>query len=95
MKFLQYEIRKVLPKEDEIKKKFLEHAYDNATKGLIQAQLELTHHTLLLKQAPKLKRTKEEKQGYKDAIERDKKSINNWQTQLTAIQAEMLLLDNK
>lgn len=88
MRAFGYEIRKLPPSDDEMKQIFLDNAEQNAQRGLIQAQLELTHHTILLKEAPDLHRMEEEIKGYQDAIERDKKSINNWNTQLKAIKHE-------
>lgn len=84
MQLLGYEIRKVPDQRAAI----LDGAEYNAKGGLITAQLELTHHELLLEQAPLLERTEAEVKGYRDAIERDKKSINNWETQLRAIHYE-------
>lgn len=88
MKIFNIEIRKVLPQAEEIKHKLLESAKENALRGLAQANLELTHHSLLLEQAPELGRAEAEIKGYTDAIERDKKTINNWETQIKAIQYE-------
>lgn len=88
MKIFNIEIRKVLPQAEEIKHKLLEAAKENALRGLAQANLELTHHSLLLEQAPELGRTEAEIKGYTEAIERDKKTINNWETQIRAIQHE-------
>lgn len=88
MKLFNYEIRKVLPTDQELKYGILEQAEQNAKRGLIQAELELTHHQMLLEQAPELNRTEAEIEGYKSAIDRDQKSINNWQTQLRAIHHE-------
>jgi hypothetical protein len=88
MKIFNIEIRKVLPADQEMKRGYLEKAEQNAKLGLIQANLELTHHELLLEQAPKLNRTEAEIKGYEDAIERDHKTINNFQTQLKAISYE-------
>jgi hypothetical protein len=88
MKIFNIEIRKVLPEREEIKAKHLEAVEDNAIRGVIQAELELTHHKLLLEQAPSLNRTEAEIKGYEDAIERDLKAINNFKTQLKAISYE-------
>lgn len=88
MKIFNYEITKILPPDQELKRDLLLKAEQNAKRGLVQAKLELRHHTLLLDQAEANKRTEAEIKGYKDAIERDEKSINNWQTQLTAINYE-------
>jgi hypothetical protein len=88
MKIFNIEIRKVLPELEEIRFKHLEAVEKNAIRGLVQAKLELRHHELLLKQAPDLNRTEAEIKGYEDAVERDKKTINNFQTQLKAIAYE-------
>ncbi len=88
MKILNYEIRKVLPEKAEIKHGILEQSEQNAIRGVIQAELELKHHELLLEEAPGLDRTEEEVKGYEQAIERDKKTINNWATQIRAIKHE-------
>lgn len=88
MKIFTYEIRAVQDNEAEIKRQVLDGAENNALRGLVQAKLELTHHKLLLEQAPELNRTEQEIKGYEEAIERDKKSINNWENQLRAIKHE-------
>lgn len=88
MKIFNIEIRKVLPDKEQIKRDFLEAAEQNATRGLIQAELELTHHSLLLEDAEAAGRTEAEIKGYTEAIERDHKSINNWRNQLKAINHE-------
>jgi hypothetical protein len=88
MKLFGYEIRKVLPEREEIKKDYLDGAEYNAIRGIIQGELELKHHTILLEEAPDLNRTEQEIKGYKEAIERDNKTINNWQSQLRAIEYE-------
>lgn len=88
MKIFNYEIRKILPTDQQRKLDILEQVENNAKAGLIHANLELTHHTLLLEQAPSLNRTEQEIKGYTDAIERDKKTINNFETQLRAINYE-------
>jgi hypothetical protein len=88
MKIFNYELRKVLPQDAQIKRDILEKAEQNAKAGLIHAQIELRHHQILLEEAPKLNRTEAEIKGYQDAVERDKKSINNWATQLRAINYE-------
>jgi len=88
MRIFNYEIRKVLPEDAEIKHGILEQAEQNAKAGLVHAQLELRHHTILLEEAPSLGRTEAEIKGYQDAVERDKKSINNWETQIKAINYE-------
>lgn len=93
MRIFNYEIRKV-PKD--IKEAFLDKKEQNAKLGLIEAKLELTHHTFLLEQLEqKLAPNEEEKESLereirltKEAIERDRKSINNWETQLRAINHE-------
>ena len=85
MQILGYELRKVT---GDMRTEILDGAERNARGGLITAQLELRHHQLLLEEAPALGRTDAEIKGYEDAVERDKKSINNWETQLRAIQYE-------
>ena len=72
----------------ELRKSVYEGAMDNAQKGLCLAQLELRHHMLLLFSASDAGRTEAEIKGYNDAIERDKKAINNWETQIRAIKYE-------
>ena len=97
MKIFNYTIQKVT-QDSEIKNAILTKAEQNAKAGVIQAKLELTLHTLLLNQ---LKETSYEKTDTEtehpterdirltqEAIERDTKSINNWETQLKAIQHE-------
>jgi len=88
MKMFGYEIRKVLPKEQEIRKQTYDGAMENALRGMCLAELELRHHQFLLDQAPTVGRTEAEVKGYTEAIERDKKSINNWATQIRAIKHE-------
>jgi hypothetical protein len=88
MRVFNIEIRKVLPDDEEIKHTILENVEQNAKEGLIHAQLELRHHSILLEEAPGLGRTEFEIKGYEDAIERDKKAINNFNTQLKAINYE-------
>ena len=88
MRVFNIEIRKVLPDDEEIKHTILENVEQNAKEGLIHAQLELRHHSILLEEAPELGRTEFEIKGYEDAIERDKKAINNFNTQLKAINYE-------
>lgn len=82
--------------DGEIKSAILDKAETNAKAGLVQAQLELRHHELLLEQLRvKLAPTEEEQKELErdirlteEAIGRDKKSINNWETQLRAITYE-------
>ena len=97
MKIFNIEIRKALPKHEEIKRAFLERTEQNARLGLVEAQLELRHHSLLLGELEAKGFTKEDDKEHpvereirllEEAIERDHKSINNWQNQLTAIQYE-------
>ena len=89
MKIFNYEviIQKVNT-DEELKRVILDKAEQNAKSGLVQAQLELRTHTLMLEGAEANNRTEAEIKGYTDAIERDEKSINNWETQLTAIKYE-------
>ena len=98
MKAFNYEIRRI-EEDSEVKRAILNKAEINAKTGLVQARLELTHHTLLLNQLTENKveeLEKEEKESDTDreirltreAIERDKRSINNWETQLKAIHHE-------
>ena len=86
MRLFNYEIRKV----PDLKASILETAEENAKAGLIKARLELRHHTFLLEQLPLLETDEAERERRltKEAIERDKKSINNWETQLKAINYE-------
>lgn len=94
MRLFNYEVRKV----PDFKEAILEKAETNAKSGLIQAQLELRHHELLLEQcglrmSPELEpkahdELEREIRLTEEAIERDKKSINNWETQLRAINYE-------
>lgn len=88
MRFLNYEIRRVLPDAEEIKRTRLERTEQNALEGLVVGKLDLRIHTLLLEQAPELGRTEFEIKGYTEAIERDKMTINNFETQLKAIEYE-------
>ena len=88
MKIFNIEIRKALPDQEQIKRDILEKVEQNAKAGLVHAKLELRHHELLLEQAPELNRTEAEIKGYQDAIERDHKTINNFNTQLKAINYE-------
>lgn len=90
MKIFNYQIRRVTP-DSELKNAILDKAETNAKQGVIQAKLELRHHTLLAKQLAKKEQTEDverELRLTKEAIERDKKSINNWETQLRAIRYE-------
>lgn len=87
MRILNYEITK-LNTDEGIKRAILNKAEQNAKAGLVSAKLELRHHTLLLESATENNRTEAEITGYTDAIERDKKSINNWENQLRAINYE-------
>lgn len=88
MRLFNFEIRKVLPEFEEIKHDILEKVEQNAKAGLIHARLELRHHTFLLDEAPQRQRTEAEIKGYKDAIERDEKAIDNFNNQLRAIYYE-------
>lgn len=88
MKLFGYEIRKTPLLEGDIRKQVYEGALENALKGKCLAELELRHHQLLLDQAPTVGRTDAEVKGYTEAIERDKKAINNWATQIRAIHYE-------
>lgn len=88
MTILGYEVRKLPPSEQRFKEIILDNLERNAKKGLLEAQIELKHHELLLSQAPTLNRTEDEIKGYEEAIKRDHKAINNWSTQLTAIEYE-------
>lgn len=95
MRIFNYEIHKV-NHESSIKDAILNKAEQNATAGLVQANLELRLHNLLLEQLNIKLPVNEEKKVElereirltKEAIERDEKSINNWQTQLRAINYE-------
>lgn len=91
MKILNYEIRKVTP-DSEIKNAILDKAEQNAKAGVISASLELRHHDFLLDQFADADLDSEEVQREirltKEAIERDEKTINNWKTQLRAINYE-------
>lgn len=88
MRFLNIEVRKVLPDAQEIAMAFYNKAEGNAYAGLTQANVDLRLHTLLLEQASEQNRTEAEIKGYTEAIERDKKAINNFETQLRAIEYE-------
>jgi len=88
MRIFNYEIRKVLPTDQELKQGILEKLEQNAKAGLVHARLELRHHLFLLDDAPQRNRTEAEKKGYKDAIERDEKTIDNFNNQLRAIEYE-------
>lgn len=95
MKIFNYEITKIKP-EPSIKKVILDKAEVNAESGVIQAKLELRQHTLLLEQIEVIPSEEEGKESEsereyrltKEAVERDKRSINNWETQLRAINYE-------
>lgn len=95
MKLFNYEIKRITP-DSEIKNAILNKAEQNAKAGLVTAHLELRHHQYLLEQLEyKLPPTEEEKEALeretrltKEAIERDERSINNWLTQLKAINHE-------
>lgn len=88
MKIFNIEIRKYPKPADELKELHLNKLEYNAITGLTQAKLDLRIHTLLLEQSETVKRTKAEIKGYTDAIERDHKTINNFETQLKAINYE-------
>ena len=88
MKIFNYEIRRVLPEDQEIKRDILDKVEQNAKAGLVHARLELRHHSFLLDEAPQRNRTEAEIKGYKDAIERDEKTIDNFNNQLRAIEYE-------
>jgi hypothetical protein len=88
MKIFNYEIRRVLPEDQEIKHDILDKVEQNAKAGLVHARLELRHHLFLLDDAPQRNRTEAEIKGYKDAIERDEKTIDNFNNQLKAIDYE-------
>lgn len=88
MKIFGYEIREVPLTEQEIREQVYAGALDNALRGMCLAELELRHHQFLLDQAPTVGRNESEVKGYIEAIERDKKSINNWATQIRAIKYE-------
>ena len=88
MKIFNYEIRRVLPEDQEIKRDILDKVEQNAKAGLVHARLELRHHSFLLDEAPQRNRTEAEIKGYKDAIERDEKAIDNFNNQLRAIEYE-------
>jgi hypothetical protein len=88
MKIFNIEFRKVLPTDQELKRDILEKVEQNAKAGLVHARLELRHHSFLLDEAPKRNRTEAEIKGYKDAIERDEKTIDNFNNQLRAIEYE-------
>lgn len=79
-----------------MKKSMLDKAQINAESGVIQSKLDHTLHILLLGQLYK-KQPKSEQEALtlereieltEEAVERDKKSINNWETQLKAINYE-------
>ena len=89
MRLFNYEIHRIVP-DEEIKRGILDKAEQNAKTGLITARLELRHHSFLLEQATEQNRTEAEIKGLTEAIERDKKSINNWETQLRAIHHERI-----
>lgn len=89
MKLFNYEIKKIEPFD--MKKAMLDKAQLNAETGVIQSKLELAHHSLLLEQLKAqepIEDTEREIKLTEEAIERDKKTINNWETQLKAIQHE-------
>lgn len=88
MKLLGYTITISKENDETLKRAILDKAEQNAKIGLIQAKLELRHHTFLLEQATEHNRTEAEITGYTEAIERDKKSIHNWESQLRAINHE-------
>ena len=91
----EFTIHKVTP-DGEMKDAILSKAETNAKAGLVQAKLELRHHELLLEQCGlRLPATEEAKTELEreirlttEAVERDKKTINNWETQLRAIEYE-------
>ncbi len=86
----EFTIRKVVS-DEEMKSVILDKAESNAKAGLIQAKLELRHHELLLEQSVLKDRTEDVEREIRlttEAIERDKKSINNWETQIRAIAYE-------
>jgi hypothetical protein len=97
MRAFNYEltIHKIVTDEEQ-KCAILDRAEANAKAGVIQARLELRHHELLLEQCKvRLAPTEEEQKELEretrlteEAVERDKKSINNWETQLNAIEYE-------
>jgi len=89
MKLFNYEVSIHKANDsDAIKRAILAKAEQNAIIGLVQAQLDLRHHSMLLDGAEAAKRNEAEIKGYTDAIERDHKSINNWENQLKAIKYE-------
>jgi len=88
MKIFNIEIRKALPTEQELKRDILEKVEQNAKAGLVHARLEFRHHLFLLDEAPQRNRTEAEIKGYRDAIERDEKTIDNFNNQLRAIEYE-------
>ena len=63
MKIFNYEIRKALPEDQEIKHGILEKVEQNAKAGLVHARLELRHHLFLLEEAPQRQRTEAEIKG--------------------------------
>jgi hypothetical protein len=93
MRAFGYEIRRV---EEDLKSVILNKFEANAKAGLIQARVELKHHELLLEQCKALLVPNDEEQTElkkeirlnEEAVERDKKSINNWETQIKAIKYE-------
>lgn len=95
MRIFNYEF-KIIKATIDIKSAILDKAEANATAGTVQARLELRHHEFLLEQLEnKLPPSAEEKETLereikliKEAIDRDKKSINNWETQIKAIEYE-------
>jgi hypothetical protein len=90
MRAFGYEIRRV---EEDLKSVILNKIEANAKAGLIQARVELRHHKLLLEQCqvklvPNDEELKKEIRLNEEAVERDIKSINNWETQIRAIKYE-------
>lgn len=93
----EFTIHKATP-YGELKDAILSKAETNAKAGLVQAKLELRHHELLLEQcglrmSPELDPKVHEELDREirlttEAVERDKKTINNWETQLRAIEYE-------
>ena len=95
MKIFNYRITRI-GTEQSIKDELYDAKEHNAITGLIGAKLELTLHSLLLKQIEvippegdeKESETQREARLTEEAIERDKRSIKNWETQLRAINYE-------
>ena len=68
---------------DAIRQDVLDRALINATQGLIQAELDLEHHTRL--KELRTDANEAEIKGFDSAIEQDKRSVTNWSAQLEVL----------